>query len=279
MLNLPGFAVQALLREGRTLRVEALDHGVVRLVLARPEVRNAFDALMIHELTEALGALADGALPRLLLLEGEGKVFCAGADLAYMRAQAAADAEANLADARALGRLFRTLAAFPAPTLAVVRGAAIGGGLGLTACCDLAVAEASALFATSEVRLGIVPATISPYVVRRVGLSQAAPLLLGGGRIGALEAHRLGLVHRLVGEDETLEGAVAALLADLLQAGPEAARRTKDLLLRECPLPDASLEELTARTIAEVRAGEEAREGLSAFFERRAPRWVPEESR
>lgn len=276
MTALAGFPVLAS-EGGPGLRAERLAHGVARIVLARPELRNAFDADLIRGLTDTLGRLASDPGIRLLLLEGEGPVFCAGADLGYMRAQARADADANLADARALGGLFHALAAFPAPTLACVRGAAIGGGLGLVACCDEVLAEPGAVFATSEVRLGIVPAVIGPYVLRKVGPSAAAPLVLTGRRIRAEEALRLGLIHRLPAEGETCEEALETLVRDHLQAGPAAARRAKALLLAAAPLPDGALREATAQAIAEVRATPEAREGLDAFFAKQRPAWAPGE--
>lgn len=261
---------------GERIRTDLLRPGVVRLRLNRPELRNAFDGPMVRELSACLEALAalDASELRLLLLEGEGRAFCAGADLAHMAAQAEAPFEANRAEAQALGELFHRLAAFPAPVLCSVQGAAIGGGFGLAACADLVLAEAGAVFATTEVRLGIVPAVISPYLVRRLGLSQAAPLMLGGGRIDAGEARRIGLVHRIAPEGQPLEAARDAWIEELLQAGPEAARTTKQLLLRAQPLPDAAWRDWTARTIAEVRQGGEGRAGLRAFLDKGQAPWL-----
>jgi methylglutaconyl-CoA hydratase len=275
---IPGFPVQHVHQPGRHVRLEALPHGVMRLVLARPEVRNAFDAAMISEISGALGALAhvpQGADLRVLLLEGEGEAFCAGGDLAYMKAQAAATPEENLEDARALGRMFHRLASFPVPVICRVQGAAVGGGLGLAACSDYVLADAAAVFATSEVRLGLVPGLISPYVVRRLGVAQAAPLLLTGARVKAAEGLRSGLVQRVLGQSEAAGEVLAELLGQFLAAGPEAARRTKALLLRVSPLPDAALLEYTAQAIAEARVSAEGQEGLRAFFAKVAPRWVP----
>lgn len=277
MTVLPEFPAQARHGAWRTLRVERLAHGVARLALARPEVRNAFDATMVQELTAALGELARWPVEqaRALLLEGEGEVFCAGADLAGMRAQAQAGPEANLEDARALGRMFRALADFPAPVLCFVRGAAIGGGLGLAACSDHVLAEPGARFATSEVRLGLVPAVIGPYVVRKLGLAQAAPLMLSGRRIGAREAQAAGLVQELLDPAEAAEHALARILRDYLAAGPEAARATRDLLRRIAPLPGPDLAERCAAAIASARASAQGQAGLEAFFRRQAPPWVP----
>ena len=235
MTAIPGFAVLHAHQPGRYVRLEELPHGVIRLVLARPEVRNAFDAAMISEISGALGALTQlrqGADLRLLLLEGEGESFCAGGDLAYMQAQAAATPDENLADARALGRMFHRLASIPVPVLCHVQGAAIGGGLGLAVCSDYVLADAAAVFATSEVRLGLVPGLISPYVVRRLGVAHAAPLLLAGQRVKAAEALRSGLVQRVLGQSDAAGEVLAELLGQFLAAGPAAARRAKALLLR-----------------------------------------------
>ena len=276
MTDLVHFPLEGLRRAGATLRVEALAHGVLRIVLARPEVRNAFNAQMIQELARALedlAALPEAAL-RLLLLEGEGTVFCAGADLGYMQEQATAGNGANLESARELGRMFRTLAGFPVPVVSFVRGAAIGGGMGLAVCSDFVLAEPQALFATSEVRLGLVPAVISPYVVRKLGLAHAAPLMLTGRRIQAREALLSGLVQRLVDPGEPCEAALSRVLREFLAAGPQAARATRELLARIAPLPGPELFERTAAAIAAARASAEGQAGLGAFFQRTAPGWV-----
>lgn len=279
--SIPGFSFQRLIYRGERIRVEQLDHGVARLALARPERRNAFDATMIAELSSALFDLSvlDTTELRMLLLAGEGSVFCAGADLSYMQAQAAQSPEENLADARRLGALFHRLAAFPAPVICAVQGAAMGGGFGLAACADLVVAEASSVFALSEVRLGLVPAVISPYVVRKLGLSRAAPLMLSGRRISGMEAQACGFVHQVVRQEESMGSVLSAQFHEWLQAGPEAARRTKALLMREVPLPDADLSEVTAWVIAEVRGGDEAHSGLQAFFDKSVAPWMRKSSR
>lgn len=276
MTDLAGFPVEARHGSHATLRVDVLAHGVVRLALARPEARNAFDGRMVQELTAALDELSSWpeARMRVLLLEGEGAVFCAGADLGTMREQAAASSDANLESARGLARMFRALAAFPVPVVCFVRGAAIGGGLGLAACADFVLAEADAVFATSEVRLGLVPAVIGPYVVRRLGLAHAAPLMLTGRRVPAAEALALGLVQRLA-EPPATGPALSAVLREFLAAGPGAARATRRLLRRIAPLPDPKLTELTAGTIAAARASAEGQAGLDAFFRHAVPGWVP----
>lgn len=276
-MSVGGFAGPERIFTGERIRAEFLAPGVVRLQLARAELRNAFDGRMIQEISECLDGLAKLPPPqlRVLVLEGEGKVFCAGADLAHMAAQATAPLEVNLAEARSLGGMFHRLAAFPAPVLCVVQGAAIGGGFGLAACADLVLADSAAVFATTEVRLGIVPGVISPYLIRRLGLSQATPLMLSGSRITAAEAHRIGLVHRLVPPGEALDSAREGLLHELLQAGPEAARRTKGLLLRAHPLPDEGWREWTAQAIAEARQGAEGQTGLRVFLEKNPAPWIP----
>lgn len=276
-MRLAQFPLESLRSQGETLRVENLAHGVKRLVLSRPQVCNAFNATMTRELSQNLAELASIREPgsmRLLLLEGEGTAFCSGADLAYMKEQGAATPEQNLQNARELGRMFERLASFPAPVVCCVRGAAIGGGLGLTACSDFVLAEASAVFATSEVMLGLVPAVIGPYVVRKMGLAQAAPLMLTGRRLRGAEAMAAGLVQRLIEPSETLEEALTRVLREFLAAGPRAARATRELLRRIAPLPDPELFEFTAFAIASARESTEGQEGLQAYFRKEPPPWA-----
>lgn len=280
MTPMAAFPVLRTLFKGERLRVEELAQGVVRLVLSRPELRNAFDFDMIGELSRNLEEVA--ALPssvlRLLLLDGDGEVFCAGADLGYMKSLSEASRSRNLDDARTLGRLFYELAAFPAPVLCAVKGAAIGGGLGLAACADFVLAESSAVFATTEVRLGIVPGVISPYIIRKLGVAHGGSLMLTGRRIQAEEARAMGLVQRVV-PAESFESGLAEVLMEFLQAGPEAARRTKLLLLEAAPLPGPELFEFAAQAISEARASEEGQTGLKAFFEKVPAAWMPASKR
>ena len=276
MTTLAAFPLQGVIFEGERLRGETLRHGIGRLVLARPALRNAFDALMIEELIQCLAtfrALSPEAL-RVLVLEGEGSVFCAGADLGYMRVMAQAGPASNTADALALATLFRSLAAFPAPVVCVAQGAALGGGFGLAACSDIVLADAAAKFATTEVRLGIVPGVISPFVLRKVGLAHAAPLMLSGRRIAAEEARTIGLVQRVVPTVEDLDACLSEVLLDLLQAGPHAARGTKALILRAQPLPDAEWTEFTVQAIVQARASEEGQAGLGAFLAKQPVPWL-----
>lgn len=270
------FPVDSIVTRATTLRVESLNLGVKRIVFSRPEVRNAFDETMIEELRDVLDHLAgvpDPEQMRLLILAGEGKVFSAGADLGYMKRLAGKSLKESLEDARRLADIFYRIADFPVPVLVVVQGAAIGGGLGLAVCSDFVLAEQSAVFATSEVLLGIVPGVISPYIVRRVGLAIATPLMLTGRRIGAEEARELGLVQR-VASGEELASALQEVVLEFLAAGPEAQRRTKDLLKQACPLPGPDLVDFTVEAIARARASTEGKKGLDAFISKVPPAWA-----
>ncbi|MEF7613364.1 enoyl-CoA hydratase/isomerase family protein [Aquincola sp. MAHUQ-54] len=246
---------------------------VAWLWMSRAEVHNAFDETLIAELTEALQSLdADDAV-RVIVLAGRGKSFSAGADLNWMKRQGAASTEDNLADARKLAELFRVLSACATPTIARVQGAAMGGGMGLASACDICVASSSASFATSEVKLGILPAAISPYVVRAIGERQAYRYFQTAERIGAARAREIGLVHE-VAEPEQLDAAVQAIVDALLAGGPKAQAASTALIRAVANRPvTAELIEDTARRIAELRATPEAKEGLSAFLEKRAPSW------
>jgi methylglutaconyl-CoA hydratase len=273
MRDLP---VERIITRASTLRVESLSLGVKRIVLARPDVRNALDETMLDELGEVLDHLAsipDPEQMRLLLVAGEGKVFCAGADLGSMKRLAGKSLEESFEDARGLASLFYKLADFPTPVIAVVQGAAIGGGLGLAVAADFVLAEEKAVFATSEVLLGIVPGVISPYIVRRIGLAAAAPLMLTGRRIEAREAASSGLVSKVVPGPE-LEDALQGVVLDFLAAGPEAQRRTKELLKRAVPLPGPELIDFTAEAIARARCSPEGKKGLEAFFSKAPPAWA-----
>jgi len=270
------FPVERIVTKASTLRVESLSLGVKRIVLARPDVRNALDETMISELRDVLDHLAtipDPEQMRLLLVAGEGKVFCAGADIAYMKRLAGKTLEESFEDAKGLASLFYKLADFPTPVIAVVQGAAIGGGLGLTVASDFVLAEETAVFATSEVLLGIVPGVISPYVIRKIGLAAATPLMLTGSRIDAREAAASGLVTKVASAAE-LENALQAVVLDFLAAGPEAQRRTKELLKRAQPLPGPELIDFTAEAIAQARCSPEGRKGLEAFFSKAPPAWA-----
>ena len=249
------------------------DEGPVATVrLARPESRNALNTALIEEISRCFGELAEDDAVRVVVLTGEGPSFCAGADIGYMRDTAAFSYEENLEDARRLAEMYRAVDELPKPVVAKVRGAAIGGGAGLVAASDLAVAEGGTRFAFSEVRLGIAPATIAPFVVRKIGPSRARALFLAGERFGAEWAREIGLVHEVVAE-EKLDSAAENAVSQLLQGGPAAQAAIKALLRQvEATEPLEALGLMTG-LIAELRTGEEGQEGLGAFLEKREPRW------
>jgi methylglutaconyl-CoA hydratase len=228
---------------------------------------------MIAEMTAALCDLGADSSDRAVILAGRGRSFCAGADVAWMQAAAEGDFETNLTDARRLAALLRTLATLRKPALARIHGAALGGGMGLAAACDICVAASDAVFATSETRLGLIPSVISPYVLRAIGARQASRYFLTAERLSADDAHRLGLVHEVV-DGAALDAKITELLNALLRGGPKALAEAKQLVrdVADRPLDD-TLIEATARRIAEVRAGPEAKEGLAAFLEKRPPEW------
>jgi methylglutaconyl-CoA hydratase len=246
--------------------------------MSRPEVHNAFDELLITDLTAALRTLDADPAVRVVVLAGRGASFSAGADLSWMRRQGAASVEQNLEDARRLADLFRTLHQLSTPTVARVQGAALGGGMGLAAACAICIASTQAQFGTTEVRLGLIPAVIGPYVIRAIGARQATRWFLTGERMPAARARELGLAHELA-EPEQLDARVQQVIEALLAGGPraqgEAGRLVRDLA--GAPLDD-QLVEATARRIAELRATPEAREGLGAFLEKRPPGWAPPRS-
>jgi methylglutaconyl-CoA hydratase len=241
-------------------------------------VHNALDEALIAELTTAARAAAQDAAARIVILSGEGKSFCAGADIGYMQRLSAHDREANLADARVLSDAFLALAQCPKPVVAKVHGVAIGGGVGLVSACDLVVAAEGTKFGLSEVRLGILPAVISPFVVRRIGPGAARPLFLTGDRFGARRALELGLVDQVVAPAD-LGAAVADAVASLRQGGPLAQAAIKRLLDDIAPLSLSDAAQRTPEYIAQQRATEEAREGFAAFFEQRPPRWAPADTK
>ena len=247
--------------------------GIARLVMNRPELHNAFDEALIDELTTAFDRLGSDPAVRVVILAAAGKSFSAGADLEWMRRMASATEAENLADAGRLARLMRSLHDLPKPTIAAVQGAAFGGGVGLVACCDMAVAATTAQFSLSEVRLGLIPAVISPYVIAAMGARASSRYFLSAERFDAAEAYRLGLVHQMVAADD-LENTVQGLAERLLDGGPAAQAAAKSLInaVAGHPLDDA-LVDLTARRIAGIRATKEAKEGIAAFLEKRPAGW------
>jgi enoyl-CoA hydratase/carnithine racemase len=245
------------------LRVEQ-DGEILRVTLARPEQRNAFDAALIRELTDAFSSVGDEV--RAVVLAGEGPSFCAGADVDWQRSSIDLSYEENVEDALRLYRMMAAVDGCPAPLVARIQGYALGGGSGLAACADVVVAEPDATFGFSEVRLGIIPAVISPFVFAKIGAGAARHLFLTGSRFDAATALRIGLVHELA---EDLDAAVERQLAEILRSGLQATRAAKRLA-RERP---SEPEEL-ARIATTLRAGKEGQEGLRAFLDKRAPDWV-----
>lgn len=237
------------------------DGSVLRITLARPNRRNAFDAQLIGELSQAF---IDVGRASAVVLAGEGASFCAGADIEWMRASVGLSLDENVADANAMRQMFETIDRCPAPVVARVQGHALGGGAGLVAAADIAIADPATLFAFSEVKLGIIPAVISPFALAKIGAGAARRYFVTGERFDADTALRIGLVSEVA---EQLDVAIERVVAELLSAGPHAARWAKRLVRER---PDGSE---TARWIAERRASDEGQEGLQAFLEKRKPRW------
>lgn len=250
-------------------------HGaVLHLTLDRPERHNAFNEHLIAALTQALEQASQDPGLRALVLAGNGRSFSAGADLDWMARLARASEADNLGDAQALATLMRTLDSLPLPTIAAVQGAAYGGGVGLAACCDIVIASDDARFALSEVRLGLLPAVISPYVIAAIGPRQARRWFATGQAFDAQRALAIGLVHEVVPADG-LEAAVDAQLQLLLQAAPQACRAAKQLVAAVINETDpARLDAHNAALIARLRAGAEGREGLAAFLDKRPANWI-----
>ena len=259
----------------QTLEIE-MQGKVATIWMNRPDVHNAFDEALIKELTAACKALDGDDAVRVVILAGRGKSFSAGADLNWMKRAANNSVEENMSDARGLAGMLRTLAEMKKPTIARVQGAALGGGTGLTAACDIAVASTKAVFATSEVKFGIIPSAISPYVVRAIGARQAYRYFQSAERIDALRARELGLVHEAV-EPKALDAKVAEIVAALIQGGPLAQAAAKDLIraVDNKPINDNVVED-TAHRIAHLRATPEAKDGIAAFLDKRQPSWLAE---
>jgi len=247
--------------------------GVARLTLDRPEIRNAFDDALIAELTQALRGLDADDKVRAVVLAGNGPAFCAGADLNWMKRMAGYTYEQNLADARALATMLKTLDRMSKPTIARVHGPAFAGGVGLVAACDIAVGVPEAKFCLSEAKLGLSPATISPYVVRAMGERMARRYFLTAEVFDGIEAHRVGLL-TAVSPSEKLDGEIDRVLQHLVEGGPQALFKIKDLIhsVSSKPIDDALIED-TAKRIAEIRVSPEGREGIASFLDKRKPAW------
>lgn len=257
------------------LRIERDPRGTATLILDRPAERNALCAELVAGLTDALAKLAAETELRAVLLTGAGSAFCAGADIREMRASGSAAPEQNIADARRFVALLDRLEHMPQPTVALVNGAAFGGAIGLIAACDIAIAGSAARFSLSEVRLGLIPAMISPYVIRAIGARQAGRYMLSGEVMDAATAARIGLVHEAV-DDAALPDAAGKLVDALLAGGPRAQVEIKALLRRAAGRTDSADAELggeLAHWIARIRGSEEGAEGLSAFLEKRRANW------
>jgi methylglutaconyl-CoA hydratase len=252
----------------------AFEHGVATVTLNRPEVRNAFNEEVIGELSATFLGLGERDEVRCVVLAAAGTAFCAGADLNWMKQMADYSREENLADAHALARMLKLVYRCPKPTIARVQGDVYAGGTGLVAACDIAVATDTAGFCISEVKLGLIPATISPYVVRAMGPRAAHRYFLTAERFSAAEALRIGLVHDVVAADQ-LDAKVAQLAAALVQAGPAAVRACKALVQ---DVADKDITQLlidrTVHGIADIRVSEEGREGIQAFLGKRKPGWL-----
>jgi len=252
-----------------------IDLGVGIITLNRPERHNAFDDALIGELSAAIDRMAADPAVRVLVISSTGKSFCAGADLNWMKRAAAYSSDENLRDARVLAGMLRKLAQCPKPTVARIQGPAYGGGVGLVACCDVAIATFDAQFSLTEVKLGLIPAVISPHVIAAIGERYARRYMLTAERFSAAEAYRIGLLHELVTDDAALDEAVGEIVDALLNNAPGAMAECKQLITAVAwrPLSPQVVED-TAQRITRLRASAEGREGMSAFLEKRKPNWI-----
>lgn len=259
---------------GTSLSYQQNTQGVVTLSIHRADIHNAFDDALIAELISALDRVSHDSTARALVLRSDGKSFSAGADINWMRRMADYSGEENMADAMNLAALMKKLNGLKIPTIARVQGAAFGGGVGLVACCDIAVGSNKALFCLSEVRIGLIPAVISPYVIAAIGERASRRYFLTAERFDANEALRLNLLHKVV-EDNELDSAIDDLTTHLLKGGTNALAAAKELIFTvSASQNDDELIENTAKQITTVRASDEGKEGLSAFLEKRSPDWI-----
>lgn len=252
--------------------VYSVENSVARITFNRPEIHNAFNDTMIKELTEIFEDIKSRDDVRVVVLTGEGKSFCAGADLNWMKRVKDYSFEENLKESLELAKLFYLIYSLPKPTIARVNGVAIGGGTGFVAVCDMAVAAATAKFSFSEVKIGVVPACISPYVIRKCGEGKSREFFLTGERLTADKALAAGLVNRVAPLEE-LDQAVEELVSQLLTSGPNAIGVCKDLLKKVPGLSFDEVKKYTAEVIAALRISEEGQEGMNAFLEKRKPNW------
>ena len=258
-----------------TLEIDA--RGVAYVTLNRPEVHNAFDARLIGELTRVFEQLENDPLVRLAVLAGNGKSFCAGGDLNWMRAMKDYSQQENVADSMHLARMYGRIRQFRSPLIGVVQGFALGGGSGLASVCDYVIAAEDAKFGFTETRLGLIPATISPFVIEKIGGANARAHFISGAQFSAHVAKEIGLVHKLVAPS-ILPAAREEIISEFLKAGPEASRKAKALIdevvrLSKSPHP-LELTEYTAHAISNIRVSDEGQEGMNALLEGRKPDWV-----
>jgi methylglutaconyl-CoA hydratase len=255
-------------------RVELSFEGpVARIWLNRPDVRNAFDGAMVEELRRTLMDLRGFESTRAIVIAGRGPTFCAGADVTWMKGMATYTRDENLREAQAMADLFWTVYESPKPVIARVHGAALGGGCGLVAACDIAVASKASQFGFTEVRLGLLPAVISPYVLAKIGTGAARELFLTGERFDAHRAREIGLVQHVVA-DADLDAAVAARAAEIAKAGPSAVAAAKQLIRDIARDPIEAVQRTTVERIADIRVSDEGQEGMRAFLEKRKPDWI-----
>jgi methylglutaconyl-CoA hydratase len=262
----------------QTLKVSLDSRGVLSVALNRPEVRNAFNEEVMDDLAKAFGTEAVRKEVRAVVLRGEGPTFCAGGDLNWMKKAVDFSYEDNLQDTRKLAHLFATLNECPKPVVGAIHGAAIGGGVGLVSICDIVIATAQTQFSLSEVRLGIVPACIGPFVIAKIGASHARGLFMSAERFQSQKAKEVGLVHEIVADQTELDSTVNRVVSNILQCGPNAMAVAKRLVLdlswpeRRAQFPDCL--EYVAKTLADLRISSEGQEGVRAFLEKRKPTWV-----
>lgn len=255
-----------------TIHLE-VDSQIARVTFSRPEIHNAFNSTVITEMQQAFDRITEDDTVRVVVLTGEGKSFCSGADLNWMRSVVDQTFEQNLAESSALARLFYTMYTCRRPVIGRINGAAIGGGAGFVAVCDIAVAARSAKFSFSEVKIGIVPACIGPYVIKKVGEGKTKELFITGERMDAERAHEVGLVNRVV-DDDQLDAEIERLTKFIITSGPQAVAMAKELI-REVPgMTPEQFQPYTAEMIARLRLSDEGQEGMDAFLNKRKPRWV-----
>lgn len=261
----------------KTLQTSLSDHGVLTVKLNRPDIRNAFNETMIDELHEVFGSCAEKPKVKLVVFRGEGQAFCAGGDLSWMKKSVNLSLKENLVETRHLSKMFRTMNECSKPIIGAVHGAAIGGGVGLVSVCDYVIAVEETTFSLSEVRLGIVPACIGPFVIAKMGASHARSLFISAERFKAKRAYEIGLIHEVVRDIPALEMAVERLTENMLQAGPVAMSKAKELVLdlswpeRRTKVKDCY--EYVSKMLAGLRVSKEGQEGLKAFLEKRKPSW------